>query len=311
MSTTMSLRQARVVDPVLSTVARGFKAPAFVAPILFPRVPVPVAGGTIIEFGREEFRQLNLRRAPGTATKRLPMGYGNRPYALVQDAVDVPVPREHARDAAIVPGINLGTIASQKGMRAMLQGLEMEAAALARATGTYAASNRIALGAGSRFSDAAVDPQIAIDNGREAVRAAIGLYPNTAILGPRVMSAVRRNPFIIDRVKYTGRDSVTTEILANLWELERVVVGQAVSLDATDTQVDIWGTDVVLAYTAVGPVDNAEPSYGFTYEMQGHPLVEQPYWDNQHKSWFYPVSYERVPVVAGAGGGYLIQTAAA
>jgi hypothetical protein len=311
MSMSISLRQARVVDPVLSTVARGFRANNLVAPFLFPRVPVPVAGGTIIEFGREEFRQMNMRRTPGGATKRLPMGYGNRPYALVQDAIDVPVPRENARDASRVPGINLGTVATQKGMGAVMNSLEQESAALARATGTYAASNRVALGAGSRFSDASVDPQVAIDTGREAVRAQIGLYPNTAVIGPRVMTALRRNPQIIDRIKYTGRDSVTTEILASLWELERVVVGTAVMLDAADQQVDVWGTDVILAYTVTGAADNAQPTFGYTYEMEGHPLVEQPYWDDVHKSWFYPVSYERVPVVAGAGAGYLIQTAAA
>jgi hypothetical protein len=311
MSMTMNARQVRVVDPVLSTVARGFRPQELVGSFLFPRVGVPVSGGTILEFGREEFRQYNLRRAPGGATKRLPMGYGSRPYALVQDAVDVPVPREYSRDAQRSPGLNLGTIATQKGMRTLLLGLEIEQANLARNTASYAASNRVALGAGSRWSDPTVDPMIAFDVGREAIRAAIGVYPNTVCLGARVMTALKRNPLMLDRIKYTQRGVITEEILAEVFEVERVVVGKAISVDQADAASDVWGTDAILAYTAIGAVDNAQPSFAYTYEMEGHPLVEQPYYDDTHKSWFYPVAYERAPVVAGNTAGYLIQTAAA
>jgi hypothetical protein len=310
MSMTMSARQVRVVDPVLSTVARGFREQMLIGDTLFPRVPVPLSGGTIIEFGREEFRQYNLRRAPGGAAKRLPVGYGSRSYALVQDAVDVPVPREYTRDAQRSPGFNLGNIATNKGMRTLLLGLEVEQANLARNTATYPASNRIALGGGARFSDN-VDPMIALDAGREAIRAAIGVYPNTVAMGARVMTAIKRNTFMLDRIKYTQRGVMTEEILAEILEVERVVVGKSITVDQADVTSDVWGTDVVMAYTAIGSLDNAQPSYGYTYEMEAHPLVEQPYYDDSHKSWFYPVAYERAPVVAGGGAGYLIQTAAA
>lgn len=310
MSMTITLGQARIVDPVLTNVARGFLAQPLAGMALFPPVPVMLAGGNILQFGREEFRQYNLRRAPGADTVLIPIGYAGAPYALVQDALGVPVPREHMRDASRQPGVNLGTIATQKGMRTILLSLELEQAALARNTASYPASNRVALGGGSRWSDA-IDPAISIEAGREAIRAAVGVYPNTAVISARAMAALRRNSFILDRIKYTGRDSVTTELLAQLWELERVVVGRSLTVDQADVSSDVWGTDAILAYTAIGAVDNAQPSFGFTYQMEGHPLVEQPRWDGSKKSWIYDVTYERVPVVAGGGAGYLIQTAAA
>jgi hypothetical protein len=309
MSMSLSLSQARVVDPVLSTVARGFTAQPLAGLALFPPVPVMVAGGQIIQFGREEFRQYNIRRAPGGATKRVPIGYSGAAYALVQDALEVPVPREHMRDAARVPGVNLGTAATQKGMRIAMLSLEVEQAALARATGSYPAANRVALAGGSRWDDANVNPSLSIEVGREAIRAAVGVYPNTAVISARALAGLRSNAAILDRLKYTGRDNITVELLAGLWELDRVVVGRSVTVDQADVPTDVWGTDVVLAYTAIGPVDNAEPSFGFTYTMEAHPLVEQPYWDNSTKSWIYPVTYERAAVVAGGGAGYLIQTA--
>lgn len=311
MSMSINLGQARIVDPVLSNVARGFAQQLLAGSALFPAVPVMVAGGQIIQFGREEFRQYSLRRAPGAATKRIPVGYSGAPYALVQDALEIPVPREHMRDAARVPGINLGTAATQKGMRIAGLSLEVEQAGLARNTASYPAANRVALAPGARWSDAAVNPSLSIEAGREAIRTAVGVYPNTAVISARAMAALRSNAAILDRVKYTGRDNVTVEMLAALWELERVVVGRSLTVDQADVSSDVWGTDAILAYTAIGPIDNAEPSFGFTYTMEGHPLVEQPYWDNSTKSWIYPVTYERAPVVAGGGAGYLIQTAAA
>lgn len=51
----MSLSQARVVDPVLTTHAQGYKNADFVGMALFPRVDVAKSGGQVIEFGREAF----------------------------------------------------------------------------------------------------------------------------------------------------------------------------------------------------------------------------------------------------------------
>src|SRR5690606_25974123 len=71
MMTQMTPQQVRVVDPVLSQVALGYRHPEHVGMALFPRVPVQVSGGQILEFGKESFRLYNSLRAPGAATKRV------------------------------------------------------------------------------------------------------------------------------------------------------------------------------------------------------------------------------------------------
>jgi hypothetical protein len=45
------------------------------------------------------------------------------------------------------------------------------------------------------------------------------------------MTALKRNPFMLDRIKYTQRGMLTEEILAEILEVERVVVGKAISAD--------------------------------------------------------------------------------
>lgn len=304
----MSLRQVRVIDPVLSNLARGFLDQPMVGNALFPRVNVPLSGGQVLEFGKEAFRQYSARRVPGGATKRIDMGYLGQPYALVQDALEAKVPREWMRDARVSPGVDLATRSVRMVTGALMRGLEIEQAALSRDADNYATANKIALTNGNRWNDAAVNPSATIEVGREAIRAAAGVYPNVALLSAQAFAACRNNAAILDRFRYTSAESVTTDMLANLWDIERVVVGRGVVAGADDSFGDIWGTDAILAYAPMTPSGAEEPSYGYTYTMEGHPLVEAPYWDDNARSWIYGVTIERVPVIAGATSAYLMQT---
>ena len=85
------------------------------------------------------------------------------------------------------------------------------------------------------------------------------------------------------------------------------MVGRAVTAGAGDAFSDVWGPDAVLAYVPQQASSMEEPSYGYSYTMDGHPLVEQPYYDNNAKSWLYPATYERAPVISGMEAGYLFQ----
>lgn len=305
----MSLKQVRVVDPVLSNVARGFLDQPMVGNTLFPRVSVPLSGGQIIEFGKEAFRQYNARRVPGGATKRVDMGHLGAPYALVQDRLEGKVPREWMRDASISPGVDLGTRAVRVVSTIINRALEIEQAEKARNAASYPTDNKVALSSGSRWNNS-VNPSATIETGREAIRANAGVYPNVCLLSAKAFAACRNNAAILDRFKYTTAESITTAMLANLWDIERVVVGRGVYANAADQFQDIWGTDVILAYAPEQPSGAEEPSYGYTYTMEGHPLVETPYYDDNAASWMFPTTLERIPVIAGITSGYLIQTAA-
>jgi hypothetical protein len=131
-------------------------------------------------------------------------------------------------------------------------------------------------------------------------------------MGAVVASKLRQHPKIIDRIKYTGRDVPTPELLALLFGVRQVLVGDAVQATDAGAFSDVWGKFVVVAYTEMGSLaDLGRPSYGYTYRLGGYPIVEQPYQDRNAKSWIYPVTDEVAPVIAGAEAGYLISAAVA
>lgn len=301
--------QSRVIDPILSTVAQGYTNAELVGSALFPYVPVAQRGGKIITFGKEDFLLYSTARSPGANTKRIQFGYSSGSYALQQFSLEGMVPDENRQEANAVPGIDQATIAIRKVQNIIALQLEKAQADLATTAGNYGAPNKnVALAGNTLWSAASTsDPIGNVEAAKDAVRQQIGRYPDTMIISAQTMKALRVNSQIIERIKYTGRDVPTTELLASLFGLSRVVVGGSVYSTDAGTMVDVWGKTAVLAYTGIGSVaEMGQPSYGYTYRLNGAPMVESPYADRNTKSWLYPVTDEVQPVIAGATAGFLI-----
>jgi hypothetical protein len=308
----MTPAQARVVDPVLTEVARGYQNSAFAGMALFPTVSVGARGGKIIAFGREHFRLYNTARAPGGQVVRTTSLYSSQSYALEQHAIEEGVPYELMGDASAVPGVDLGAAAVRRGMNIIGLRLEKAQADLARNASNYGASNKVTLSGTSQWSDSTSDPISAVEGYKEIVRGQIGVRPNTLLVSGRVFAILKTHPKVTDRIKYTSRDVATPDLLAALFGVEQFVVGDAIYVDNAGATADIWGKDAILAYTAIGGVaDAGRPSYGYTYRLQDMPVVEDPYQDRSTRSWIYQIADEVVPVIAGADAGFLIQNAVA
>jgi Phage major capsid protein E len=313
----LSLSQVRVIDPVLTQVAQGYEQRELIGTSLFPQVPVALRAGKIITFGKEDFMQYASARAPGENTKRIQYGYSSSTFGLVDYSLEGAVPIEVYQEG--VSGANGWSIdhmklAIAKTQRIMALRLEIAQATLATTAGNYASGNKVTLSGTSQWSDfsGTSDPIADVEAGKEAVRAAIGLRPNTLVLGAAVFAKLKQHPKIVDRLKYTGRDVATPEILASLFGVEKVLIGDAVKASDAGVFSDAWGKYAVLAYTVTGSVaEQGTPTFGYTYNLNGYPIVEQPYFDRNAKSWFVPVTRSEAPYIVGNTAGYLISGAVA
>lgn len=305
----MNNQQVRVIDPILSTFVRGYTNNEYVGQLLFPNVDVSASGGQVIEFGKEGFMLYNTQRAPGGSTARMEFGYLGKPYAVENHALEALVPDENDRDASVVPGISLSQEAVGLVFDSMQLRLEYQRAMTARNAAAYAASNKVALSGATLWSASTSTPKADVTAGIAAIRASTGKKPNVLILPPMSISKLDRHPDVRDRLKYTSKETVTAQALANYFEVETVVEGNAVYSADGSTLLDVWGNDIVLAYVPKNFRTQRAPSYGYTYQLKGHPNVKQPYRDENRDSWVYGVKHERAPVIAGAGAGYLIQNA--
>lgn len=312
----LTTAQARVYDPVLTRVAQGYRNRNFVGGVLFPTIGIGSRAAKIITFGTEDFELYATARAPGTNTRRVHIGYSSGPVALEQHALEGFVPFELLDEATNVPGIRLGARAVNVPRNALALRLEKAQADLATNAANYAASNKLTSLAGvtlwSDLTSATSDPIGNIETGKEAVRASVGVYPNKLVIGAQVLKALRQHAKIIGRTVYTDNRPPSLEYLAMLFGVDEVAVGSATYKDASGALVDVWGKVAVLAYTVPASVaEEGAPTYGYTYRLDGYPLVERPYEDRSQKSWAYPVTDEVQPVIAAPLAGYLISPAVA
>ncbi|SLN38126.1 hypothetical protein AQS8620_01426 [Aquimixticola soesokkakensis] len=306
-------RTAAVIDPILSTHARGYRNAEFISHLLFPRVTIPNRSMRVIKFGKESFRLLNTRRAPGADKKRVQYGYASDPVSLLQDALEGVVPFEHQEEAMSVPGIDLGSGAVNMVLDIIDLGHEYEASQLALNAANYDANHKLTMVGADRWASETSDPAADVAAGNEAIRRSIGRYANTLTLSPSAFNALKKHPKVKEQFKYTSKDSITTDMLATYFDVKRVLVGKAVWLpenadDAAQAQ-DVWGEDAVLAYVPEVGDNYQVPSYGYTYELRGYPQVEAPYAERSNDSWIYPTKSERRVILTGAEGGFLFKGA--
>lgn len=308
----LNASQARIVDPVLSTIAQGFEQGVLVGSSLFPMVPVNQRAGKVVQFGKEAFLTYDTARAPGTKINRIDIGYGSQNFSLVDQALSGRVPVELMEEAEAVPGIDLGRAAVETVMRGLRLRLERDQANLATNAANYSASNKATLAGTSQISDPLGDPITLVEDAKNTIRGKVGIRANTVIMGAAVFNKIKTNPKIIDRIKYTGRDVPTLELLASLFDVKRVLIGDAVTSDDAGVMSDVWGKFLIVAYTDLGGITElGRPSFGYTYQLKGYPNVGQARYDGDHRTWLYDTFDASQPVIAAQDAGFLYSAAVA
>lgn len=304
-------------NPILTSLLLGMGQGMHIAERLFPRLPQALSSVTLAKLGDERFRRYNLRRAPGAATKRIEIKYEGVTYTVDQYSVEVPLPRELLREADESRKLNVGNyldvsrIAMATANDILALDYELEVAGLATNTATYAAGHVLALAAGTKWSSSTGTPVTDVRAAANTIRKKIGKRPNKLMLSADAKQAAETNAEVKSYLPNTQMGVPTLEQLAKIFEVDEIVVGDCVWMDGAGVGQDVWGNNAVLAYVpkigsaGTSDISLAEPGFGFTNVLEGHPFAEAPYYDNASKSWIYGATYERRPNVAYNTGAFL------
>jgi len=302
----MNLKQTRVIDPVLTNVAVGYTNAEFVGNVIFPKVFVPQEGGKVIQFGKEAFRLHNAKRAPSADRKRISFGYEGSPFVLDENSLEASIDRRQLK-ASEVPGVDLATRAVNLTMNTLLLGAENEAATLARDASNYDNDHKTTLTGTAKWSNAASDPLSDISDAQKVIEESIGRTPNVLTLSNAAYRALKSHPAILEHFKYTSAKAVSLDMLRDLLEVEIIKVGKALYVDETGQTQAVWGNDAILSYSDQNPSGVESPSFGYDYTLEGHPMVEEAYYDDHTTTYYYPVTLTHKPVLTGAAAGYLFK----
>lgn len=108
---------------------------------------------------------------------------------------------------------------------------------------------------------------------RITVAGKTGYRPNILVLGAHVWRVLQDHPEFLDRIKYTQKGLVTTDLLATVLELDKVVVAYGVESTNKEGQTEassfIFGKNALLAYAPPAP-SLMTPSAGYTFSWTGY-----------------------------------------
>lgn len=79
-----------------------------------------------------------------------------------------------------------------------------------------------------QFNDGNSQPIEVIDAAKDYIHQITGYMPNVGVFGSSVKRILRTHPDIADRIKYTQIGIADEQLLANLFELDRVVIARAI-----------------------------------------------------------------------------------
>ena len=141
-------------------------------------------------------------------------------------------------------------------------------------------------------------------------------------MGVEVFEDLLQHPDILDRIKYVQKGFVTTDILAALFDVNKILVGKAIVNTGNEGEAnafsDIWGKHALLAYITGGPEpDGRDPSFGYSFRWNNPKLGSAPFavqrWDDPDGKDYVNVraQYYQTEKITASELGYLIVDAVA
>ena len=257
------------VDAILTNMSVAYmqEAYAFVASRAFPQVQVQKQSDRYFVYDQADFfRDQVQRRADGTQSAGTgyslsTAAYSAEVYALHKDIGDQT--RANADDP-----LDMDMDATRFLTQQMLIRQEVEWASAAFTTGVWGSD----VVPGVLWDAANSTPIANIETGKNAVLTATGYVPNTVIMSYKVFSALMDNADIVDRIKYTSTESVSEDLLARLFNVDRVLIMagtyNTAANGATASYSQIGDKDVLLCYVPQNP-GLMQPSAGYTMVWNG------------------------------------------
>jgi hypothetical protein len=299
------------VDQALSNVSIKYTNDTFIADQMIPVLKVAKMTGVYFVYDKSNLRVDSTQRALGSPSNEVDHGvdptgtYSCKDHALKEFTPDQ---IQDQADAAINPLVDSVESLTEK----LLLDREVNAANLLTSSANI--TNYVALSGTSQWSDYTnSDPIGDIRTARTTIHQNTFKKPNTMMLGKQVYDQLCEHPQIIERVKYSQLGVITAELLARVFQLEKILIGEAGQNTAKEGQTDslsyVWGKNVVVAY--VSPQVRLKMltlALCFTYGLR----TAKRWRDEDREGTYVRIGNDNyVQAIIAAAAGYLLNTVVA
>lgn len=272
------------VDRVLTNISIAYmqEATNFIASRVFPIVPTARQTDKYFTYDQDDWFRLEAKkRAPGTESAG--SGYELSTDTFYCDVYAVHKDIDDQLRANADEIINLDRDATEWVTQQML--LQMEQVFVTNYfttgiwTGSTSGNDQVGVSSGPvadeflQWNDPASTPIEDIEDLMIEMQEKTGFKPNKLTIGPKVGSALRRHPDILDRIKYTQRGVISDELIASLLDIGEVITAVATRDTALEgvasTYSHFFGKQAMLTYSPASP-SLLTPSAGYIFGWDGY-----------------------------------------
>ena len=291
--------QASHVDALLTDFSRKYRNGAYVGDVIMPVMPVTKYSDKFARYKKEStFRIADTTTGFRSEAKKVSWetdtdSYSVQPHGLTDYVTD----REKA-NADPVYDLELDT--TEYLTDQILLAREYEIATMCTTAANF--TNHYTCAGDHQWNSGAADATPVTD-----IRTGISkcvIRPNIMVVGQEVWDVLIEDATLMDKIKYSQTGIITEALVAQVFGLEKVVVGKAMGY-VSGTLTYLWGKNVVLAH--VEPPRLKSIQFGMTFSMTSSHIVRK--WPEPKVgggSTQIEVDYDYQPKVVCADVAYLI-----
>lgn len=251
----------------------------FIADKVFPVVPVAAQAGQYWQYTQGDWYRSEAKvRAPATPTVGGGWNTSRGTYAAEVYGIHKDVDDQTLANAQAYGQFNLERDASLYVSEQMLLTREIVWTQKYFTTGIWGTditgvAGVPAGGQVKQWDAAGSTPLEDVKSAVVAMAQTTGRKPNFLVLGPLVEQALSNHAEILDRIKYTQRGIITTDLYAAFFGVDNVytpyVVQNTANEGATDAYSYLFGKSALLGYAAPNP-GPLTPTAGYTFSWNGY-----------------------------------------
>ncbi|MBI1292284.1 hypothetical protein GC173_13765 [bacterium] len=238
------------LDAALTNLSIAYRNTGHIAREIAPEVLVRRQSDRyfIHDTEREAFRQTDDGRAPGTEASEVDFRLSSDSYYCDDHALEAVIPDEERAnaDSPLQPEADRVELLTDK----ILLNQEILLAERLRAADVLPDLDLAT--ETEQWDDEEVDPFSHVEAARAAILQGAQVLPNTLVLPFAVYTALRNHPKVVSRVSAAARAVVGPGTLAELFDVERVLVARTMRNGAAPGQAPsmapVWGRDALLLH---------------------------------------------------------------
>jgi len=288
-------------DQILTNISIMYRNAAYVGTEIMPIVPVKKKSDIyyIYDSKADRFRIPKTLRAPRSDSRTVDWKVTTDGYVCDEHALNSLID-DIERDNADKP-LNLEVDTVEFLTDIVNLGLEMRIKDMIEAT---LSANAPTNGVWSDYTTETIDPIADIEIAKAAIHAVIFREPNVLLLGKAVYDKLKHHPKILGLIKYSQKGILTSDLMASLFGIEKVIVGKAGYNTAKEGKAEVlsylWGKNAILAYVEPRP-GIKKFSLGYTFQSQKF-QTRRARIETKHSDWFEVGDIETEKIVCAACG---------